>query len=158
MAIASPETFGFSRKEPCLTGPLTMTLHYATRMNDEAHGHAQARGGPLGLSTTTHRMEKRHDVTVPQTLFCFRNGSAANAYGRGLGHAKIMPGASVKMRSAGTTHHTFCDVPTCSGTGFDQSAQNFMQTSDIQASPRLPADAKGTSRIKALRPRCLIPG
>ena len=30
-----------------------MTLHYATRMNDEAHGHAQARparGGPLGLS------------------------------------------------------------------------------------------------------------
>ena len=55
MAIASLETFEQSRKEPCLTGPLTMTIHYATRMNDEAHGHAQARparGGPLGLSAT----------------------------------------------------------------------------------------------------------
>ena len=25
-----------------------MTLHYATRMNDEAHGHAQARPGRVG--------------------------------------------------------------------------------------------------------------
>ena len=29
-----------------------MTLHYATRMNDEAHGHAQGHGDPLGLAFT----------------------------------------------------------------------------------------------------------
>ena len=29
-----------------------MTLHYATRMNDEAHGHAQGHGDPLGLALT----------------------------------------------------------------------------------------------------------
>ena len=37
-----------------------MTLHYATRMNDEAHGHAQARPGrvgPLGPYATTLRMD-----------------------------------------------------------------------------------------------------
>ena len=33
-----------------------MTLHYATRMNDEAHGHAQGHGDPLGLAMTTGGM------------------------------------------------------------------------------------------------------
>ena len=53
LAIASLETHRSSRKEICLTGPLTMTLHYATQMNDEAHGHAQDHSHPLGRSTIT---------------------------------------------------------------------------------------------------------
>ena len=54
MAIASLETHRFSRKELGLTRPLTMTLHDVTRMNDEAHGHAQVYANPLGLASISY--------------------------------------------------------------------------------------------------------
>ena len=38
-----------------------MTLHYATRMNDEAHGHAQGHGDPLGLAFTKLRAKTGDD-------------------------------------------------------------------------------------------------
>ena len=121
-----------------------MTLHYATRMNDEAHGHAQARPGrvgPLGPYATTLRINTGKAQAQPNNFFCSRPGSADDAsFGRGFVHA--MPGARAKMRSAGTTHHTFCDVPICSGTGFGQNAQEFMQTSESQACPSLPSGGK----------------
>ena len=53
-----------------------MTLHYATRMNDEAHGHAQVHGHPLGLDSIIHAHIPRHDGTNEAAGHTDQHGAA----------------------------------------------------------------------------------